>query len=55
MSKDLMAFIFAAIGLLSLVVLMAIKVVETEVGIPIVSAIVSGAIFYLFPSPSQGA
>ena len=55
MSKNMMAFIFAVIGLVGLFVLMAIKLIPTEVGVPLVSSIITGAVFYLFPSPSQGA
>ena len=53
MSKNTMAFIFALIVLISVVVMACINVISSEVAMPIITGIGLGAIGYIFPSPMQ--
>jgi len=53
MSRDLMAFILVAMAVVIIGVLMALETIGWDAGGPILAALVSGAVMYLFPSPRQ--
>jgi len=55
MSRDLMAFVLVAIAVVIIGVLLALKTIAWEAGGPILAGLVSGAVMYLFPSPSQSS
>lgn len=53
MSKDLMAFILVALAVVIIGVLLALETIGWDAGGPVLAGLVTGAVMYLFPSPSQ--
>ena len=53
MDKTIAAFILTLTCLVSAIILMALKIISPEVGLPIVTLTVGAAIGYLFPAPGQ--
>ena len=51
----MMAFILVAMAVIIIGVLLILGTIAWEAGGPILAGLVSGAVMYLFPSPSQSA
>lgn len=54
MDRTTCAFAVIGIILLGVIVLMAIKTVPAEVGVPILTTALGGAIMYVFPAKANG-